>query len=314
MTRLFFATDIHGSDVCWKKFLNAGAFYKADVLVLGGDLTGKAVVPISRQADGSYIAILLQRTSVLESETAVQEMEKQVRSRGYYPFRTSPDEVADLLSHPDKLDALFKTEVLRRVAEWLELAEQKLAGSGLRCFICPGNDDFFEIDELIRQSGCVSLVEGQVMALDDQFELISTGWANRTPWHTYREEDEDDLERRLESMAGQVRDMKRTVLSAHCPPFNSGLDEAPELDDEMRPVSAGHALLPVGSTAVRAIIEKYQPLLSLHGHIHEARGVARLGSTVCLNPGSSYEQGIVLGAVINLDERKGLKNYLLTSG
>jgi uncharacterized protein len=314
MTRLFFATDIHGSDVCWKKFLNAGAFYKADILVLGGDLTGKAVVPISRQADGSYIAILLQRTSVLESETAVQEMEKQVRSRGYYPFRTSPDEVADLLSHPDKLDALFKTEVLRRVAEWLELAEQKLAGSGLRCFICPGNDDFFEIDELIRQSGCVSLVEGQVMALDDQFELISTGWANRTPWHTYREEDEDDLERRLESMAGQVRDMKRTVLSAHCPPFNSGLDEAPELDDEMRPVSAGHALLPVGSTAVRAIIEKYQPLLSLHGHIHEARGVARLGSTVCLNPGSSYEQGIVLGAVINLDERKGLKNYLLTSG
>jgi uncharacterized protein len=314
MTRLFFATDIHGSDVCWKKFLNAAVFYEADILVLGGDLTGKAVVPISRQADGSHIAILLQRTTVLESEAAVQEMEKQVRSRGYYPIRTTPDEVANLLSNPHKLDALFKREVLKRVAEWMALAEQKLARSGIRCFVCPGNDDFFEIDELIQESSCVTLVEGQVMALDDHFELISTGWANRTPWHTYREEDEDDLQRRLESMVTQARDMKRTVLSAHCPPFNSGLDEAPELDNEMRPVSAGHALIPVGSTAVRTIIEEHQPVLSLHGHIHEARGVARLGSTVCLNPGSSYEQGILLGAVIDLDKRKGVKNYLLTSG
>jgi uncharacterized protein len=314
MTRLFFATDIHGSDVCWKKFLNAGAFYEADVLVLGGDLTGKAVVPISRQVDGTHIAILLQRTTILESEAAVQEMEKQVRSRGYYPIRTTPDEVAELLSNPAKLDALFKREVLKRVGEWMELAEQKLAGTGIRCYVCPGNDDFFHVDEIIEQSGCISLAEGRVIPLDDQFEMISTGWANRTPWHTYREEDEDDLERRLEAMVRQVRDMRRTVVSAHCPPYNSGLDEAPELDGEMRPVSAGHALMPVGSTAVRSIVERYQPPLSLHGHIHEGRGVTRLGQTVCLNPGSSYEQGILLGAIVNLDKRKGVKNYLLTTG
>jgi uncharacterized protein len=314
MTRLFFATDIHGSDVCWKKFLNAAAFYDAGILVLGGDLTGKAVVPISRQADGSHIAILLERTSVLESEAAVQEMEKQVRSRGYYPIRTTPDEVAELLANPQKLDAVFKREVLNRVAEWMELAEQKLAGTGIRCYVAPGNDDVFEVDEIIRTSNCVSLAEGEVVQLENDLEMISTGWANRTPWHTYREEDEDDLQRRLERMVGKARDMRRTVLSAHCPPYNSGLDDAPELDEQMRPVSAGHALMPVGSTAVRTVIEQHQPLLSLHGHIHEARGVTRIGQTVCLNPGSSYEQGILLGAIVNLDKRKGVKNYLLTTG
>ncbi len=56
--RVFFATDIHGSDVCWRKFLNAGKFHKADVLIMGGDMTGKAMVPIV--ANGSNWELELQ--------------------------------------------------------------------------------------------------------------------------------------------------------------------------------------------------------------------------------------------------------------
>jgi uncharacterized protein len=314
MTKIFFATDIHGSDICWKKFLNSGQFYEADVIILGGDMTGKALVPISKQTHGAYLATLLEHTATLQTEAEVQAFEKQVRSRGYYPFRTSPDEVAALGTDPARLDALFKREVLRTVEEWMELAAKKLAGTSLRCFVCPGNDDAFEIDEIVRASPHVTLAEGQVVNIDDHFQMASTGWANQTPWDTYREESEGDLQRRLEEMVTGVAANGRLIISAHCPPYNSGLDEAPELDDQLRPVSAGHALTPVGSTAVRAVIEKYQPVLSLHGHIHESRGVSRIGKTVCLNPGSNYEQGILLGALVNLDKRAGVRNYMLTSG
>ena len=58
----------------------------------------------------------------------------------------------------------------------------------------------------------------------------------------------------------------------------------------------------------------YQPALSLHGHIHEARGNCRIGRTLCINPGSSYEQGDLLGAVVDLDGKKKVKRFLLTSG
>ncbi|MGZ4481647.1 MAG: metallophosphoesterase family protein, partial [Gaiellales bacterium] len=52
---LFYASDIHGSDVLWRKFVNAGRFYGADVLVMGGDIAGKAVVPVVRR-NGGFVA------------------------------------------------------------------------------------------------------------------------------------------------------------------------------------------------------------------------------------------------------------------
>ncbi len=91
MPRLFFATDVHGSEICWKKFLNAGKFYKVDVLVLGGDMTFKALVPIAQQPDGKYKATLLQQEFILDDEEQVRDMEKRMGSRGYYPFRTTPE-------------------------------------------------------------------------------------------------------------------------------------------------------------------------------------------------------------------------------
>jgi Icc-related predicted phosphoesterase len=170
-----------------------------------------------------------------------------------------------------------------------------------------------EVDEIVRASRRVILVEGQVTPLDDHHEMIASGWSNRTPWDTHREENEDQLKVRYDAMTSQLKDPRNAIFNIHVPPYKSGLDEAPELDKDLRPVLAGQSLKPVGSTACRKAIEDAKPLLGLHGHIHEGRGATRIGKTLCINPGSMYEQGTLLGAIIALGKNK-IENYVLTSG
>jgi Icc-related predicted phosphoesterase len=313
LTTIFFATDIHGSDICWNKFLNAGKFYGADVLVLGGDMTGKAIVPVVEQSAGVYKTTLLQQDFDLQGADQLADMLKRIRSRGYYPYLTTPDEIAELSQDPDKVYNLFISEALKVVGQWMEIATRKLAGSGIRVYVSPGNDDRFEVDDIIRANACVTLAEGRVIQLDEQHEMITSGWSNRTPWHTYREEDEPQLAQRYAAMIEGLKDPHQAIFNIHVPPYNSNLDEAPELDEQLRPKYAGNALKPTGSTALRAAIEKYQPLLGLHGHIHEGRGSTRIGKTLCINPGSMYEQGALQGALIKLSKHK-IDSYVLTAG
>ena len=312
--RIFFATDIHGSEVCWKKFLNCGAHYEADVVILGGDMTGKALVPIVDDGGGHWHATLLENREELDGEDAVKAFENAVIRRGYYPFRTTPDELAELSASEERWHALFDKHMIGTVERWMQMADEKLGGSGIRVFVCPGNDDQLEIDEIVEAAKTVELGEGRVVDIDG-FQLASSGWANRTPWDTYREEDEPDLKKRIEAMLVNVTaEPEKTIFSLHCPPYSTGLDDAPQLTAEMDLKDAGRSTVPVGSTAVREAIEQHQPALSLHGHIHEARGTARLGKTLCINPGSSYEQGQLLGAVIDIDGKKKVKKFVLTSG
>ncbi len=313
MTKLFFATDIHGSDICWTKFLNAGKFYEADVLILGGDMTGKAVVPVVHQGGETHRTILLEQEFVTTTEDELKDIVKRIRSRGYYPYITNPDEISELDKDPGRVNGIFKQQVLKVVQQWMDLADKKLDGTDLKVYCSPGNDDMEEVDEIIRCSKRVVLVEGQVTALDSHHEMIASGWSNRTPWNTEREEDEDQLKVRYEAMISQLKDPRNAVFNIHVPPYKSGLDEAPELDKDLRPVLAGNSMIPVGSTALRAAIEKVQPLLSLHGHIHEGRGAMRIGKTLCINPGSMYEQGTLLGAIVKLGKTK-VENYVLTTG
>lgn len=314
MTRIFFATDVHGSEKCWRKFLNAGKFYKTQVIILGGDMTGKALVPITQQADGTFKATLLQQEFILKDEAAVADMERRVGSRGYYPFRVTPEQLAEFQADPARVDAFFHEQIIRTVEQWMALADEKLAGSGLKCFVCPGNDDSAEIDEVVKTAKHVELVEGKVADLGDGFSMISTGWSNVTPWKTFRECSEEEMAAKIEAMAAQLTDMSKAVFNFHCPPYGSTLDEAPALDNDLNVKDAGRALTPVGSTAVRDMIMKYQPVLSLHGHIHEGKGSARLGKTLTINAGSLYEQGVLQGALVELDPRKGVKSYTLTTG
>lgn len=313
MTKLFFATDIHGSDICWSKFLNAGKFYGADVLILGGDMTGKAVVPVIHQGGNNHKITLLEQEFLTTNEDELKDIVKRIRSRGYYPYMTSPEEISELEKSPERVSEIFKQEVLKVVQQWMDLADRKLEGTDLRVYCSPGNDDMEEVDEIIRCSQRVLLVEGQVTSLDSNHEMIASGWSNRTPWDTHREEDEDQLKVRYEAMISKLKDPRNAIFNIHVPPYKSSLDEAPELDKDLRPKMAGQALKPVGSTALRKAIEETQPLLGLHGHIHEGRGATRIGKTLCINPGSMYEQGTLLGAIVKLGKNK-IENYVLTTG
>jgi len=313
LTKIFFATDVHGSEICWKKFISAGKFYGADIIILGGDISGKAVVPIIHGGNGTYKSILLEHESILHNENEVLEMEKRVRSRGYYPYRTNPDEMNELRADPEKVHKLFLSLVMKTGEQWLAYADEKLAGSGIRCFVSPGNDDMFELDALIQTAHQVELSEGKVVELDDHHEMISSGWSNITPWHTYREAPEEDLSKKMDVMLANVKNMHNCIFNLHVPPYGSGLDEAPELTEDLRPKLAGNIIIPVGSKAVRDAIIKHQPLLGLHGHIHESKGTKRMGRTLCINPGSMYEQGYLSGALITLGNEK-IKNFVMTNG
>ncbi len=312
MTTIFFATDIHGSDICWSKFLNAGKFYGADQLILGGDMTGKAVVPFVHQGGKKYRVTLLEQVFEPETDDDLQDMVKRVRSRGYYPYMTTPDEISELEQDPNKVSRIFLQEVLKVAQQWMDLADKKLDGTDMQVYCSPGNDDMDEVDEVIRSSKRVLLVEGKVSSLDGH-EMIASGWSNITPWNTHREEGEERLKVRYEAMTSQLKDPHNAIFNVHVPPYKSGLDEAPELDKDLRPVLAGNSMIPVGSTALREVIEKTQPLVSLHGHIHEGRGATRIGNTLCINPGSMYEQGTLLGTIVKLGKNK-VENYVLTTG
>jgi Icc-related predicted phosphoesterase len=313
--KLFFVTDLHGSEICWKKFLNAGAFYQADVVILGGDVTGKAMVPIVQRANGTWEASLQDHRESLESEDDIREFEKRVMNRGYYPIRVSDEEYVALQEDEDLVDKRFKEVMIEGTARWIDMAEEKLGGTGIRVVACPANDDMFEIDDLLTHARVVETGDEDHPIELDGYRMISMGWTNPTPWNTFREEPEEGLAIRIARALEHAGDPDRTILNFHAPPYGSKLDNAPALNPDMTYVSGGQAIRPVGSTAVRDAVTSFQPVLSLHGHIHESRGAARLGRTLALNPGSSYEEGILQAAIVNLDPKKNkVKNYQLVNG
>jgi uncharacterized protein len=308
MLKVFYATDLHGSEVCWRKLVNAGPFYGADVVICGGDMTGKAMIPIV--GEGSSWEVTFQDLPyTLDSEDEVAAIEKRIVNRGYYPVRVTREEMAELSGDPELVDRRFKEEMLSTVQRWMDIAEQKLAGSNIRLIVCPGNDDMFEVDKVIAASETVEVGEARVLDLDG-FSMISMGWTNPTPWNTYREAPEEKLRARIERMVEKSSDLRRTIFNFHAPPYGSNLDDAPALDDDLKPLLGGRAMRPVGSRAVREAIAEHQPLLSLHGHIHEGKGTQRLGKTLAVNPGSAYEEGVLQASIIELDPKRGkVRNY-----
>jgi len=309
--KIFFATDLHGSEMCWKKFLNAAKFYDADVLICGGDMTGKAIVPVV--SENGYYSVALGGEQQTVAAEQVADVEATIRRKGYYPLRMSVERLHELDQSPEMRAQCFQEVMLEGVERWMNMAAEKLRGTGIRCFVCPGNDDEIEVDEVVKRAELVELGEGRVVELDG-FSMISTGWSNHTPWNTHREDTEEKLAERIERMASQIPDASRAIFNLHCPPYKSGLDEAPAIDADLKLLHGGRALRPVGSTAVRDAIERHQPLLSLHGHIHESKGAIKIGKTLAINPGSAYEEGMLMGAIIQLDAKKGVKSYQLVNG
>jgi Icc-related predicted phosphoesterase len=313
--RLFFTTDIHGSERCFRKLLNAAKAYRADALVLGGDVTGKLLVPLVLELDGRVSASVFGQLRHASGDDEVAELEKTLRQSGSYTIRITRAEKDAIDADPDAIEALFKRAVTATFADWLALARERLAADGIPLFISAGNDDEPYIDELLCADDYVQAPEGRVVELPDGREMISIGYSNVTPFDSPRELTEDELETRMDGLAASLKEPERAIFNFHCPPYDTTLDAALKLDSQLKPVLDGANLVmaPAGSTATRTTIERYQPLLSLHGHIHESRAAQKLGRTMCFNPGSEYSEGVLRGVLVELKPNK-LKGWQFTNG
>jgi uncharacterized protein len=314
-SKIFFATDIHGSDRCFRKFLNAGKFYGVDAIVLGGDITGKMIVPVVEEGAGRYYAQLFGRKRVVDAD-GLAGLNKFIADAGFYPQPMTIDEINVLKDDPAGVNDLFRKLISATMTQWIELAEERLAGSRIQCLMAPGNDDPLFVDDLLGSSPIVVNPDGRLVELPGGFPMISVGYSNRTPWDSPRELDEEDLAALIDSEVAKLADPSRAIFNLHVPPKDTPIDQAVALDSEFRPVMRGGSpyITGVGSSAVRDAIATYQPMLSLHGHIHESRGEARIGRSLALNPGSEYSEGVLRGVIITLSEKKGVRGYQLVAG
>jgi uncharacterized protein len=310
--RVYFATDLHGSSKCFRKFLNAGPAYGADVLILGADLGGKAIQGIVRGTRGRWHARFIGTDHDVAEGAELEALEKLIEDHGYYPCRAEPGEL-EARQADGTLEALFLELMAGRLKAWMDLADERLRPKGIPLHVMLGNDDPQELRPILDDASWAVHAEGHVLPLDESHELISWGYSNLTPFHSHREQTEADLAAAIASMTSQLRDPARAVFNLHVPPIASGLDEAPMLDENLTiQQSAGQVkFAPAGSTAVREAIEQVQPQLSLHGHIHESAGIRRIGRTIAINPGSDYATGALNGALVTLERDKVATHQLV---
>jgi len=299
---------MHGSEGVWRKFLNASAMLKVNVAICGGDLTGKMIVPVVQKKDGkSAYYYHMGKTHTVDS-SQVEKALKDVRGIGYYPYLTDEETHDEMTKNPKKVDEVFYEVMTSTLKSWLDLIPQKVP-SETRVVVCPGNDDRTLVDDIVNNHKHVINGEGKVIEIDDSHEMASCGWVNPSPWKTAREEEDDKLEERLEKYISPLKNVESAIFNFHAPPYQTKLDEAPLLDKDLNPIVQGGSvvMVPVGSKAVKKMIEKYQPFLGLHGHIHESSGSMKIGRTHCVNPGSEYAEGILRAFLIEFKGDKIVK-------
>jgi uncharacterized protein len=311
--RVYFSTDIHGSDRCFRKFLAAAKAYEADVLLMGGDVVGKAMVPIEKDVDGKYRFTLFGEHKVVDA-AGLEEAKATINFNGFYPLIASREELTRLNEDPAARHERFLRLICEQMEAWEQLICDRVADD-VRVILTPGNDDPHIVDEVFGRSERVDFTEGQTVEVGPVW-LASLGNTNRTPWDTEREFDEDELAVQIDRMVGRYSDGRPLAFNFHCPPYDSGLDKVAQLDKDFRPVTRNNAIveIPAGSTAVREAILKYQPTVGLHGHIHECQAMRKIGATACFNPGSDYSAGVLKGLIVDLDDSGQLVGHLFTAG
>jgi Icc-related predicted phosphoesterase len=319
-TRLFFATDLHGSERTYKKFINAGKFYGVNVLVMGGDIQGKLLIPIIKEANGHYRATLQGRVEHLATEEELTNLKTRLDTLGFYYRIMEEDEFRTLSADPKAVNDLFHELARQKLVSWVELAENRLNGTGIKCFVTGGNDDEWDVLKVIKREDTKSFIacENEMVQVDDDHTMISVGISTPTPWKTPREVTEEELAQMIEAMAAKVPDMHKAIFNFHDPPKDSTLDTCPLLDWDKDPpeqiIRGGQPVMHgAGSKSVRDAIEKYKPMLGLHGHIHESQSVAKIGRTTCVNPGSEYGEGVLRGCLVTFVDGE-VMGFQMTSG
>jgi len=272
------------------------------------------MVPIVESPDGGYRATIFGKETTIGRDR-LPEVKKSLLDAGQYPYLTNEKELGEMQADKARAQRAFNDAIATELRSWLGLVEERLRGTGVKCYISPGNDDSLEIDPLLVDSGPMVNPEGRVVELEGGNEMITLGYANPTPWKSPREVDEGRLGEMIESMASKVARPEGAIYNLHVPPIDTELDKAPAVSHDFNYVKEGLGIkyIHAGSTAVRASIETHSPLLGLHGHIHESKGFVKIGRTLCLNPGSEYSDGILRGALVTIDGGK-VRDFILTSG
>ncbi|HTP02302.1 MAG TPA: hypothetical protein VMJ64_13090 [Anaerolineales bacterium] len=314
MTRILYGSDFHGSEAVFRKFLSSGLQYKVNALMVGGDVTGKAMVPVIHQGGGHYTGHLFGADKAAATAAELEALKKSISSVGFYPIVLEKDEATELEGDPNKMGARFEKEMCDRVRAWMQLAEEKLTPQGITLYFMPGNDDLYSVDKVIDEFEHIRNPDMKCFELEGGYNVVGLSNANMTPWRCARDIEEAELTAKLDALTGIMPKPERTVAMIHVPPFNSTLDTCPDLDKDLKIITQGGQVVmkSAGSPAVRAWIEKVQPMLTLHGHIHESPGHTRIGRTLMVNAGSEYAEGIMKAAIINLEDGK-VKGHLLVS-
>jgi uncharacterized protein len=314
ITRILYGSDFHGSEAVFRKFLASGIQYKANALMVGGDVTGKAMVPVIHQGGGRYEATLFGAEKKASTAAELLTVQKAISQVGFYPIVLEQDEAEELEGDARKMGTRFEQEMCQRVREWLQLAEEKLTPHNITLYFMAGNDDLYSIDKVIEEFPAVRNPDMHRDVLDGEYEVVGLSNANLTPWLCARDIEESELAKKLEQLESLIEHPDRTIAVLHVPPFSSGLDTCPELDANLKIITQGGQVVmkSAGSPAVKAFIEKVQPMLSLHGHIHESPGHVRSGRTLMINAGSEYAEGIMKAAIVNLENGK-VKGHMLIS-
>ncbi len=314
--RIFFVSDLHGSEVCFRKFINSADAYHPDLLIYGGDILGKILVPIFEEGGGSYHWYPNGEKKIRFPAADLPEVERQVADQGRYTMTVTPDGWNELRNTPGKLEAMTLELGRDRVRAWLKLIGERLKPKGVSVVINVGNDDTDDVLDLLRAEGPSNILvpEGDVVHAGP-YEIFGCGYANMTPWHCARDLEEADLQKVLDRTVGRIGNPKHTILDIHAPPLGTGLDLAPQLDAHLKPKTVGGQILleHVGSSSVRRVVEDVQPVLGLFGHIHESKAMDAIGQTPIVNPGSTYFSGHLQGVLLDL--RGGeLASHLFVTG
>jgi uncharacterized protein len=317
--RVFFASDLHGSDVAFRKMLNSVKAYGVDVLICGGDIAGKRLYPVIRNPDGTVTVQLNGKDERLTDDGDVERARDLIANAGGYTVDVGPDEAAAIAADKALMERIFVEKVQERLAAWIELAEERLCGTDVAVYMTGGNDDSDEMLTPLREAESQRVIacEGRIVEIHGH-PMASLGWSNETPWKTPRETDENSLRRLIDDAISGLDQYERAIFNFHVPPKDSTLDQCPRLDTSVWPpapvMHGGEVeLFGAGSSAVAESIARCQPMLSLHGHIHESANAIKLGRTVAINPGSDYQDGALRGAIVSLRDGK-VTDYQLTRG
>lgn len=309
--RLMCASDFHGSDAVFRKYISACLEYEADAAIVAGDLVGKAIVPLIHKGNGVYEGYLFDNKETASTSVELEKIKQKISNVGFYPVEMEQDEANEIADKPKKFEDMFHKVMIDRLAQWMELAEKHLGGKGIPLYLIPGNDDDPIIDSIISGHPGIINLDGNKFWFRDTYELIGMAESNITPWNCVRDVEEDKLGEKISRLVAMLEKPESSIWVFHIPPFDSLLDVCPVLDANLKMVTEGGQVLvkSVGSTSVRKAIEQYAPLLSIHGHIHESAGVRKVGKTLSINAGSEYAEGIMRSVMVNIEQNK-IKGYM----